>query len=835
MTKSNPYELQLAGELIDGRYRVEKLIGHGGMGTVWLARDERVDGRSVVVKVPRASFLEQEGFLDRFEREIKSLTRLDHPRIVKVLDIAHVRAIPCVVLQYLGGGSLAERTEKAVSPEEIVPWITPVAEALDFIHSQGVIHRDVKPGNILFDGYGNAFLADFGIAKALGGEETGLTQSGASPGSPSFMAPEAGAPDALGPRYDQYSLAVVIYKALSGRLPHDGRTALEVIMKRSVEPPLPLRQAAPSVPAAVERAVMKALARIPTDRYVSCRAFAAEFVAAVGTSLSVDVPPSEFTRAVTSMVPTGTKVGAGGAWTRKKIGVAAALVVAIGGGIGGGIFGWSRWKGDDSTAAPPKGAAADAKPPAADSGHESRAPKPASGPANPTDHGAQDAAPKFSFDLPAEDTATDETELEITGMVTPATTEKIVVGWEKGPVTTVTIGRNGAVKTKLAAPTGDGRAALVAWTVDRRELARRNVEIDRTPPTVAVRPKEARPIGADERTIALLFDASEMVTLFDEAGTTELAHLVAGDKVEASLKLPAEATAEPQRRTLRLRARDRCNHEAKVAVEFELYDPELHVAAVAARRPRLPDGFAALRGTALATAATAVESDAQKWESEVAADALLGARRDALTKAPDWQSLRAQIRTAKESALKVTFRLESPADGSATNAAEVVVRGRVDPPGATVQIAVAKLPAKEFVAGSDGLLEAKVALPDHDGPCRIEVRSVAAGAATGTGGAPIGQLNLVVDRAVAVNKEPAFDPDVTRTSVDRDVHDHVTAKLDFAEPVTVTPLNAATGEPAAGAQGQSLATGKGDLALPLPATTGAERTRVTLAFRVEDA
>src|SRR5262249_54072966 len=191
------------------------------------------------------------------------------------------------------------------TPESAIPWITPVAEGLDFIHSQGVIHRDVKPGNILFDGYGNAFLADFGIAKALGGEETGLTSTGASPGSPSYMAPEAGTPDALGPHYDQYSLAVVVYKALSGRLPHEGRTALEVILKRNVDPPVPLRQAAPKVSAAVEAVVMHALARRPGDRFGSCRALAAAYVGA-GTGGAPADPPTDFTTARTR-VPSETK------------------------------------------------------------------------------------------------------------------------------------------------------------------------------------------------------------------------------------------------------------------------------------------------------------------------------------------------------------------------------------------------------------------------------------------------------------------------------------------------------------------------------------------------
>ncbi len=274
-----PASADWSGSLVEGRYRVTALLGAGGMGTAYQARDERMN-RTVVLKVPHPALLADEGFRKRFEHEIRSLTTLEHPHVVKAFDVGVHGGVPYAVLQYLGGGSLAERLQKAggkMPPADILRWLPGVADALDFIHSQGMVHRDVKPANIIFDEVGHPFVADLGIAKASAGQHTGLTQTGQTPGSPEYMAPEVLAGVPVGPPYDQYSLGVVVYEALSGRAPLVAQNALALLLKKRTEPPTPLAETAPQVPPIAAAAVLKALETDPGKRHSSCVAFARAF------------------------------------------------------------------------------------------------------------------------------------------------------------------------------------------------------------------------------------------------------------------------------------------------------------------------------------------------------------------------------------------------------------------------------------------------------------------------------------------------------------------------------------------------------------------------------
>lgn len=265
-----------SGRNLDERYRVERLLGRGGMGSAFLALDAKV-GRRVVVKAPHEELLTDPEFRERFGREIRSLLDLEHPHVVRVIDVGDADGVPYVVLPYLGGGTLRDRMTRSggtLTVREVVEWLSPVAQALDFLHGRGWLHRDVKPDNVLFDEAGHAFLADFGIVKAAGAVSSSLTRTGPTPGSPKYMAPEAALDRELGPPYDQYALAVVVYECLAGRGPFNAEGRMADALAKASQEPTPLGAVAPQVSSALAAAVMTALARDPARRHTSCAAFA---------------------------------------------------------------------------------------------------------------------------------------------------------------------------------------------------------------------------------------------------------------------------------------------------------------------------------------------------------------------------------------------------------------------------------------------------------------------------------------------------------------------------------------------------------------------------------
>ncbi|MHC4472989.1 MAG: serine/threonine protein kinase, partial [Planctomycetota bacterium] len=178
---SDRFSVNFSGLTLLGTYRVDRKLAHGGMGSIYLAEDTNL-GRPVVIKVPHPRFLGEPEFRERFAREVAELVRLEHPRIARILARGEHDGLPFFVLQYLGGGSLEDRLKASpdgrTDPQELTSWLLPTAETLDFVHGRGIIHRDVKPENILFDEEGHVFLSDFGVAKALESEGGAITGTG---------------------------------------------------------------------------------------------------------------------------------------------------------------------------------------------------------------------------------------------------------------------------------------------------------------------------------------------------------------------------------------------------------------------------------------------------------------------------------------------------------------------------------------------------------------------------------------------------------------------------------------------------------------------------------
>ena len=266
----------LVGHELAGRYRISSKLGEGGMGLVYRAWDAHLS-TEVVVKVPRESLLSDQQFVNRFTREVQSLVRLSHPHVVGILDVGNHNGLPFVVLNYLAGGSLKERHDNGqiAAPSTLQSWLLPIAEALDFIHGQHYIHRDVKPANILFAESGYVYLSDFGVVKVSQEfSNDSSTQTGGLCGTPAYMAPEMFTGQPCDYSVDQYALAVSIYELLAGMAPFDGLPIAVLIARKTAAPIPPLHEASPRVPRALSAAVARAMSVDPAARFPDCVSFA---------------------------------------------------------------------------------------------------------------------------------------------------------------------------------------------------------------------------------------------------------------------------------------------------------------------------------------------------------------------------------------------------------------------------------------------------------------------------------------------------------------------------------------------------------------------------------
>ena len=249
-----------------GRYIIQSQLGRGGMSSVYLGEDPVMD-RFVAVKVLPPEFLHHPSFRERFDREAKIVATLEHPAIVPIYDYGEDNGLPYFVMRQMSGGSLTNLL--ALGPlniEDITTIVERIGPALDYAHSQGVVHRDIKPGNILFDQWGTAYLGDFGIAHL---EETGATLTGSlRVGTPAYMSPEQveGTSEIDG-RSDIYALGIIVYEALSGSRPYDADTPSSLALKHILEPVPRILESNAALPPEIDNIIAKAMAKQPDDRY----------------------------------------------------------------------------------------------------------------------------------------------------------------------------------------------------------------------------------------------------------------------------------------------------------------------------------------------------------------------------------------------------------------------------------------------------------------------------------------------------------------------------------------------------------------------------------------
>ena len=276
-----------------GRYEVVNHIGHGGMAEVYMGQQVNLE-RDVAIKVLHPFLADEVGFVNRFQREARLVATLRHPNIVQVYDFDHDEEyeIYYMVMEYIQGQTLKDRLQNGGIPLEEGAFIAAgIADALYYAHQRDMVHRDVKPANIMFTEEGHPVLADFGIARML--SVSGLTASGAMVGTPAYMAPEIGIGEPATESADIYSLGVVLYQLTTGRLPFEAEVPMSLVMKHINDPVPPPTELAPEIPAALEEVILTALAKEPAERYAN----SGEFSTALRQALNLETPSYSTQRA----------------------------------------------------------------------------------------------------------------------------------------------------------------------------------------------------------------------------------------------------------------------------------------------------------------------------------------------------------------------------------------------------------------------------------------------------------------------------------------------------------------------------------------------------------
>jgi len=283
------------GSTIDGRYRLLRRIGSGGMADVWLAEDPHLQ-RRVALKILHRRFAQDREFVERFRREAEAAAGLSHPNIVAVFDRGDIEGTYYIAMQLLEGRSLKELIDQGLTPQQSVGLIRQVLEAAGFAHRHGVVHRDLKPQNVIVDDEGQATVTDFGIARAGASE---ITQAGSVMGTPHYLSPEQAQGQAVTAVSDLYSIGVILYEALAGRVPFEADSAIAIAMKQVSHTPQRPSSINPAVSPALDAVVMRALEKDPGERFQNADAFIAALDSALrdpraeggGTAAFAPLPP----------------------------------------------------------------------------------------------------------------------------------------------------------------------------------------------------------------------------------------------------------------------------------------------------------------------------------------------------------------------------------------------------------------------------------------------------------------------------------------------------------------------------------------------------------------
>jgi serine/threonine-protein kinase len=283
----------MVGDVLSDRYELEELVGTGGMSSVFRAHDRLLD-RKVALKILHEQYTDDPEYVERFRHEARAVAALSHPNIVTVIDRGEHENRQFIVFEYVEGENLKQVIERR-GPAPVTTALElaiQIARGLSFAHQQGLVHRDVKPQNVLLNGDGQAKVTDFGIARSLDVQH-GMTQTGTVLGTSDYIAPEQAQGQRVDEHTDVYSLGVVLYELLTSEVPFRGENFVAVAMRHINDPPPPIRDKRPDVPRRLEAAVQRAMAKQPDDRFQTMAEFASELEAnlaeAQGTVVSAPV------------------------------------------------------------------------------------------------------------------------------------------------------------------------------------------------------------------------------------------------------------------------------------------------------------------------------------------------------------------------------------------------------------------------------------------------------------------------------------------------------------------------------------------------------------------